>query len=389
MKKIAFLILLLVLCLVGCKESESDTTDNTTDMADSVGSDNTQNNNHGGDSNEDEDDNSEVDKDIAEVVYLTPVATITSGERIKVEDGEVIEYITMNTFSGVINYKNEEIKVVFNWDINGSVTLFQMVQPHNSYVVENSLCDNKILWCYAADASINEYAYYICDLEANTIEPAIEYELIKDKNITSIIKLPDSNKAIATSYGKAYYYNGTDLVELNLLRDNNTVDFYSVTPLLIESKFCLICQGNIDKKEYLAAYTYDDVNLILEKNFEMEYWGGSERIIVIENEPFALWMKDGYLTFLSLFNGRMNTTNVPADKVHSWTTISDEYHLIITTEGMLMVFNKANGRLVGQTELPILLPEQPYFTIVPSDEDVYVGVHGNQGVDVYKIDIEE
>ncbi len=388
MKRIAFLMLIMMLSLTACKEDDSNENEPVVEN-DNSGENQTSQDVSQDDQSTNGNNQEEEGTEAGEETYLTPIATITPEGRLKVEDGQVIDSLSMNTFSGVINYKNEEIKVVFNWDITGIITIFQMVQPHNSYVLENSLCDNKILWCYAADASINEFAYYICDLEANTIEPAIEYELIKDKNILSIVKLPDSKKAIATNNSKAYYYDGTDLVELNLLMGNNTISFYSITPLIVESKFCLICKGNVNQKEYIASYTYDDVTGVLEKTFEMEYWGGSEKILVIENEPFAIWMKDGYLTFLSLLNGRMNTTNVPADKVRNWVTISDEYHLIITTDGTLMVFNKANGRMVAQTEWPILLPETPYFAIVPSDEDIYVGVHGGEGVDVYKIEIEE
>lgn len=402
MRKIALFSILFVLCLTGCQEKkqqppivensdmdEADDKDNSSndeledDKTDDSSHDNSQ------DGNQEEDNGDDSSNDIMEIVYLEPLATHQEGTPLYIENGEVkVDEREANTFSSTFVYDGREIKVVFTWEMVGGAFFGNMTEPHNSYFPGTEVYENKVLWCYAADASTGKFAYYQCDLEKQTVEPTIHSDELAGLNIADIVILPDTQNAIAVGYGDVYYYDGESLTKLNLPMDGENI--FDIKPMLVNSQVWLICSGAKDGRNYMASCLFEEETKTLEMQFEMEY-SKLESFFWNKNGYFAIRQQNGYLMFTNLLDGRNSVTDIFSSEVAKRTIINETYCLVAKTDGILLVVNMSNGRIIGKTPLPVQLDARSYFNVLPSEESLYVCVYLNDGSKmkaVYKIELE-
>ena len=349
MKKIVLLSLLFVLCLTACNEKEPDN-NNSTENEEGIGENNDNSVQTEGDKDVGPDEKSGEDNN--EIVYLSPWATVESSS-VYVENGELKE-IEFQTFSGEATYNGKTVKVAFDWIFHGDVFDYRMVEPHNSWFEVMPGCTDKILWIYAADGSNDINIYYVADLKTGSIELAVSSEVVRSEDLSGILVLPEKEGTIfTTKKGEIYHYDESGLTNIGDLLGTDGEHIYEPSLHMVNSQVLLVYTDNLRSMNgILTSYKYDYQSKSVEKVLQTEFTGNTleKEVRILGNEPYGICKRDGYLTIVNLYDGRHNVTTVSENTAKRILSVSDEYLLVLTTENKLIIIEKANGRIVAQTD---------------------------------------
>lgn len=392
MKKIALLSLLFVLFLTACKETEPDQNSPVVENNDKIDSGDGQDKSDG-EQDETENENSGIveEDQTEEIEYLKSLGKFDENESLYVEGGE-IKQVEWNDFSGVLNYKGNEVSVSFQWFRKHGMFITNPVYIANAILGEED--KNKVLYGHY-DSTADLVMEYICDLSTGVMEPAYDFEYFKDDNVMRVIHIRDSGKTIINTLDAVYLVEGEKITDIGKTLVDDRFQLFLFFTYYVDSRLLIGYQGtDTDDRFVCYSYEYDFASGEFIKRIDgMECSNSyelSEKVMFMDC-AYGICERNGHIALVDFYTGRINETKLVWSELEWMKSINDKYFMAMTLEGYVVVINKANGRIVGQTDLPINIEENASLVVIPSDEDIYAEHYtdNRETKEIYKIELEE
>lgn len=434
MKKVLFILLIFILGLTACKEDEPDTDNPVIEDSDTKEDENTDNS--GGENSgeneglsggiivEDTSDDTSSNNNASSGNGLSGGVSSgsdgtqgdegTASDNSGQDNNEALTAVVMATEKFVYEYdasqaflyvENEQLT-----ELQESTFLASYTHDGKTYNVEFQWCvkDNELM--YRIDEELFEEihlqkipgctdkiliargypqegtgGFQVCNLEKNTIEPLLGGRIDEKFSRYEIISVKSDLSAVIAVDRKAeevYYYDTQQTIDLKQKICDDT------------GKSSLSVHGSISEDEiivYATEKSYGDNVKLYVYRYHLHTGKVSKVIdgtlvtdVVLFEELTAVKYSQGGVVYMcNSRTGQSFSLEIEEAKVRSYKTIGDDYLVITSPGGFFVVYQVSTGRRLVTAQ--ISGREISGYTIIPSYENLYIGVVNNDKTYIYEI----